>query len=180
LFVDPLDVPEALLLVLVIRSHDDGDNVEFEPETRAQIRAHVLERRGETGSNELGKVVVLIVRKGLDDIVCNEILAHSEGIVEHNMLDGEVNEVNRVVDGEGDDCSVIIGEDCRDTDVDSLWHHWSAPQHHLTRSIRRSERFGMKPSLKYWMGGAPQASRGSTAARQASQRDEDVDAADGT
>lgn len=36
------------------------------------------------------------------------------------MLDGEIVEVDGVMDSEGNDSSVIIGEDGRDTEVEGL------------------------------------------------------------
>lgn len=120
LFIDPLDIPERLLLVLVIRAHHNGHNIELEPKTRAQAGAHVLERRGKTGTNELGEVLMLVLLNLGDDIVGNEVFAHAHSIVENNALDREVNEVDGVVDGQGDDSGVVIGEDGRDTQIERL------------------------------------------------------------
>lgn len=78
---------------------------------RAQTGAHVLERSGKTGSNELGKVLVLVLLNLLKDVVSNRILVHLQSVVKHNMLDGEVNWVDTVVDSQGNNCSLIIRED---------------------------------------------------------------------
>ena len=53
LFVDSLHIPKGLLLVLIIWTHNDGHNVQLKPEPRAKGWAHVLERRGETSTDEL-------------------------------------------------------------------------------------------------------------------------------
>lgn len=104
----------------MVRSKDDGDNIELEPETRAQGRAHVLERDGETSSNELDKVLMLISLNLGDDVVGDEVLALTHVLIERDVLDGEVVEVDGVMDGEGNDSSVVIGEDGRDTEVEGL------------------------------------------------------------
>jgi hypothetical protein len=120
LLIDTLDIPEVLLLGLVVGSKDDGDNIELEPETGAQRRAHVLERDGETSSNELDKVLMLISLDLGNDVVGDEVLALTHVLIERDVLDGEVVEVDGVMDSEGNDSSVVIGEDGRDTEVEGL------------------------------------------------------------
>lgn len=91
LFIHTLDIPERLLLVLVIGTHDDRNDIKLQPKTGAECWAHVLERRWETGTNEFGKVLVLVLLHLGDDMVSDQIGAHSHGIVEHNVLDREIN-----------------------------------------------------------------------------------------
>ena len=57
-----------------------------------------------------------------DDIVCNEVLAHFQGVIELDVLDREVNEIDGVVDGQGYNGRVFIREDGRDTEVERLWN----------------------------------------------------------
>lgn len=120
LLVNALDVPEALLLVLIVRAQDNGDDVELEPKTGAQSLAHVLEGHGQTGANELGKVGMLIVFKSIDDIVGNGIVAGLGAIVKVDMLDCEVQKVDSVMDRKGNHSSVGVGENGRDTAVKGL------------------------------------------------------------
>lgn len=104
----------------MVGSKDDGDNIKFEPKTGAQRRAHVLERDGETSSDELDKVLMLISLDLGDDVVGDEVLALTHVLIERDVLDGEVVEVDGVMDSEGNDGSVVIGEDGRDTEVEGL------------------------------------------------------------
>ena len=120
LLVDALDVPEGLLLVLVVWAHDDGHNVQLEPEAGTQGGAHVLERGGEAGADEFGEVLVLVLFDLGDDIVGDEVGAHLHGVVEHDVLDREVDQVHGVVDGQGHHGGVVIGEDGRDAQVERL------------------------------------------------------------
>lgn len=106
--------------MLIVGAQDHGDNIEIEPKTRAEAGAHVLESCRQTGTDELGEVLVFVVFEGRDDVVGDDVLAHAQGIVEYNVLDGEINEVGSVVDGEGHDGSVVIGEDGRDSTVEGL------------------------------------------------------------
>ncbi|CCF33358.1 hypothetical protein CH063_05563, partial [Colletotrichum higginsianum] len=120
LLVHSLDVPEALLLVLVVGAQDNGDDVKIEPKTRAQRLAHVLEGHGQTSTNELGEVCMLVIFERTDDVVSNGIVARLGGIVEVDVLDSEVNQVDRVVDCKGHDSCVGVGEDGRNSAVESL------------------------------------------------------------
>ena len=106
-----LDVPEALLLVTVIQIHDDGDNVELEPQAGAQGRAYVRERGGKPCTDKLGEVIVFIQLDSLNDVVGDEILPFAKGVIDCDVFNGEVNQVNHVVNGERDDGSVGISED---------------------------------------------------------------------
>src|SRR6187551_3230599 len=71
LLIHPLDIPETLVLVLVIWTHHNGNNIDIQPQTRAQRGAHVLECGRKTGTDELGKVLVLVALNLLNDIVGN-------------------------------------------------------------------------------------------------------------
>ena len=117
LLVDALDVPEAGLLLLLVGAHDNGDDIQLEPETRAERRAHVLERGGQAGTDELGVVFVLVALDCLNDIVGNAIIAGAALFVKHEMLDGEVDEVDRVMDGESHDGRVVVGKNGRNADI---------------------------------------------------------------
>lgn len=55
-----------------------------------------------------------------DDELGDGILTQVLNIVENNRLDGKVEKVDSVVNGESDDGGVIIGEDGRDTKVERL------------------------------------------------------------
>lgn len=55
-----------------------------------------------------------------NDIVGNEVSVHPHGIVEDNASDREVGEVHCVMDGNGDNRSVVIREDSRYTKEKSL------------------------------------------------------------
>ena len=120
LFIDALDIPEVLLLGLMVRSKDHGDNIQIQPETRAQRRAHILERDRETGSNELDKVVMLVSLDLSDDVIRNEILSLTHLLIERDVLDREVIEIDSVVNGKRNNGSMVIGEDGRDTEVQGL------------------------------------------------------------
>jgi hypothetical protein len=124
LLVDTLDVPEALLLVVVIGSHDDGHNVELQPQARTQRRAHVLERGRQASTNEFGEVGVLVVLHRLDDVVGDDILTHAESIVEDDMLDRKVEQIHGVVNGEGYNRGVVVREDGGNTKVERLQNAW--------------------------------------------------------
>jgi len=121
LLIHPLDIPETLLLGLLIRSQDDGNDIELEPETRAKGRAHVLESGGKTATDKLDKVVLFIVLNLLNNVLGNQVLILRHGLIKRNVLDGEIEEVGGVMDGEGNNGSAIIGEDGRDTEEESLY-----------------------------------------------------------
>lgn len=104
----------------MVGSKDDGDNIELEPETRAERRAHVLERDGETSSDELDKVLMLISLDLGNDVVGDKVLTLTHVLIERDVLDGEIIEVDGVMDCEGNNGSVVIGEDGRDTEVQGL------------------------------------------------------------
>ena len=107
--------------MLIIRAQHDWHNVQLQPEPRAESRAHVLERGRQTSANELREVFVLIFLNLFNDVVRNQIGTHAHGIVENNVLDGEIDEVDRVMDGECDDSGVIISEHGRDTQEEGLF-----------------------------------------------------------
>lgn len=121
LLVDALNIPEALLLVLVVRAHDNGDNVQLKPESRAERRAHVLERGGQSSPDELGEVLVLVLLDLVDDEVGNEIMTRLQAIVQHNVPNGEVNQVDSVVNGQSDHSCMVVREDSGDTKVERLY-----------------------------------------------------------
>ena len=148
LLIDALDIPEGLFLVFVIRAHHDGDNVQLEPQARAQGRAHVLERGREASADKLGEVLVLVLLDLADHVVGDEVGAHLHGIVEDDVLDREVDQVHGVVDGQGDDSSVVIGEDSRDTQVESLAVRSAHVGIVLLSSPFRRVVLGEKPSVQ--------------------------------
>jgi hypothetical protein len=120
LLIHPLDIPEALVLVLVIWTHHNGDDVHVQPQPRAERGAHILECGRKAGTDELGKVLMLVALDLLNDVVGNEVGAHLHGIVKQDVLDREIEQVRSVVDSKRDNGSVVVGEDSRDTDIESL------------------------------------------------------------
>ncbi len=54
------------------------------------------------------------------DIVSDKVGAHLHGIVEDDVFDGEVDQVDGVMDRQGHDGGVVIGKDGRDTQVEGL------------------------------------------------------------
>ena len=120
LLIHSLDIPEALVLVLIVGSHHNRNNVDVKPQTGAQRGAHVLERGGETSTDEFGEVFVLVALDLLNDIVGNKVVAHAHSIVELDVLHREVEQIRGVVDRKRDDGSVVVGEDSRNTKVQSL------------------------------------------------------------
>lgn len=63
---------------------------------------------------------MLVALDGGDYVVGNDVLAHLKGVIENNVLDGEVNEVYGVMNGQCYDGGVIIGKDSRDAAVQGL------------------------------------------------------------
>jgi len=109
--------------VLVVRAHHDGHNVELEPQAGAQGWAHVLERGGQTSTDELGEILVLVLLDLGNDMVGDEVGAHLHGVVEDDVLDLEVDQVDSVVDGQGHHSRVVISENGRDTQIERLVMH---------------------------------------------------------
>lgn len=120
LLINALDVPEVLLLGFVVGSEHNRYNIEVKPKAGAQRRTHVLEGDGETSSNELDKVLMLISLNLVDDVISNEILALTHILVEGDMLDGEIIEIDGVVDSKCNHGGMVIGENGRDSKVQSL------------------------------------------------------------
>lgn len=120
LFVDALHIPEALLLVLIIGPYDDGDDVEVHPQARAQGWAHVLDGGRKASTNELGKVLVLISGDLGDDVFGNEVVAHLHCIVECDVLDGEVQEIDSIMNSQGYSSGMVIGEDSSNANVEGV------------------------------------------------------------
>lgn len=56
----------------------------------------------------------------IDDVISNEILSLAHLFIERDMLDGEVIEIDGIVNRKGNDGSVIISKDGGDTEVQSL------------------------------------------------------------
>lgn len=117
LFIDALDIPERDFLVFIVGTDGDRDYVELKPKARAQGGAHVLESGGETSTNKLGKVLRLVLLGSRDDVVGDNILSHLQGIIKNKVLDREVDQVGRIMDGHGNNRRVVVGEDSRDTQV---------------------------------------------------------------
>lgn len=74
------------------------------------------------GTNELAEVLMLVILDLGDDVVGDRVVAKFHDIVKDNVLDREVDQVSRIMDGQGDDGSVILGEDGRDAKVVRLEH----------------------------------------------------------
>ena len=120
LLVDEAVVPGVALVLLAVGPHADRHDVELHPQPRAQRRAHLPEVPGQARADELGQVVVLVLAHGGDDVVGDEVAACAHPFVELEMLDGEVDEIDCVVDGEADYGGVVFGEDDRDAEVKGL------------------------------------------------------------
>lgn len=120
LLIDALDIPEVLLLGFVVGSEHNRYNIEVKPQAGAQRRTHVLERDGETSSNELDEVLMLISLNLVDDVISNEILALTHILIEGDVLDGEIIEIDGVVDSKCNHGGMVIGENGRDSKVQSL------------------------------------------------------------
>jgi hypothetical protein len=121
LLIHSLDVEKGLLsLMVVIRAQNDGNNVKLQPEARAQLRCHILESSRQTSADEFGEVLILVSLDLVDHKVGDQVLALLDGVVERDVLDKEVDQVDRVMDGQGYDSGVIVGEDSGNTDVKCL------------------------------------------------------------
>jgi hypothetical protein len=120
LLINALDVPEVLLLGFVVGSEHNRYNIEVKPKTGAQRRAHILQSDGETSSNELDKVLMLISLNLIDDVIGNEILALAHILIEGDVLDGEIIEIDGVVDSKRNHGGMVVGENGRDSQIQSL------------------------------------------------------------
>lgn len=61
---------------------------------------------------------MLISLQCRDDIVGDEVVTGLHGVIESDMLDGEVNEIDGVMDGECNGCGVVVCEHGGDSDVE--------------------------------------------------------------